>query len=318
MIWVTWRQHRVEALVAGIVLAVVALILLLTGREMISTYQTSGLASCSLKLLACVFVEENFINHFSAIVVFMGITLSTLPLLLGMFIGAPLISRELEQRTHRLVWTQSISRGRWLGTKLLLLISVTLLAFIALAALSAWWSGPWVAVQSLWSTYDFHGILLPIYSLFAFALGVAAGITVRRSVPAMGITIVLFVLLRVVIAFWLRPYFLPPLISLSVVDQPGPPSHTDWTIHIGTIDRSGQELTDIQIGQICPQLNGNGSAQAFAAFTTCEHDHGFQSRSFYQPVERYWLFQGIEAAIFLILALVLLASSTWLASKKIT
>jgi hypothetical protein len=318
MIWVTWRQHRTEALIAGIILAIVALILLLTGMEMISTYQTTGLASCSLKLPACSFVEENFINHFSTIVVFMGITLSALPLVVGMFIGAPLVARELEQRTHRLVWTQSISRGHWLGTKLLLLLSITLLAFIALAVLSSWWSGPWVAVHSLWSTYDFHGILLPVYALFAFVLGVAAGITVRRSVPAMGLTIVLFVLLRLVIAFWLRPYFLPPLTSLSVVYQPGPPSHTDWTVHIGTIDRNGQELSDIQIGQICPQLSGNGSAQAFAAFTTCELEHGFQSRSFYQPVERYWLFQGIEAAIFLILALVLLASSTWLASKKIT
>lgn len=318
MIWVTWRQHRIEALIAGIVLAIVALILLITGMEMISTYQNTGLASCTLKQPICSEVEGNFFNHFSTIVVFMGITLSTLPLLAGMFIGAPLVARELEQRTHRLVWTQSISRRRWLGTKLLLLISITLLAFIVLAALSAWWSRPWVAVQSLWSTYDINGILLPVYALFALALGIAAGIVVRRSVPAMGITIVLFVLLRVAIAFWLRPYFLPPLTSLSSVDQPGPPSHTDWTIHIGTIDRSGHELSDREIGQICPQLIGNGSADAFSAFTKCEQDHGFQSRSFYQPVEQYWLFQGIEAAIFLILAIVLLAPTTWLASKKIT
>jgi hypothetical protein len=318
MIWVTWRQHRIEAMIAGIVLVIVAIILLLTGMDMISTYQNTGLASCSLKLATCIQVEENFINHFGTIVVFMGITLSALPLLVGMFIGAPLVAREFEQRTHRLVWTQSISRRRWLATKLLLLFSCTLLAFIALAALSAWWSSPWIAVQSLWSTYDFHGILLPVYAFFAFALGIAAGIAVRRSVAAMGITIVLFLLLRLAIAFWLRPYFLPPLISLSSVDQQGPPSHTDWTIHIGTIDRSGHELSDIEIGHICPQLSGNGSAEAFAAFTKCEHDHGFQSRSFYQPVERFWLFQGIEAAIFLILAIALLAPTTWFASKKIT
>jgi hypothetical protein len=318
MIWVTWRQHRIEALIAVIVLVIVALLLLLTGREMISTYQATGLASCSLMMTTCSQIEENFINRFSPIVSFMGITLSALPLVVGMFIGAPLVARELEQRTHRLIWTQRISRGRWLATKLLLLLSIMLLAFIALAALSAWLSGPWVAVQSLWGTYDFHGILLPVYALFAFALGIAAGITVRRSVPAMGITLLLFLLLRVTIAFWLRPYFLPPLTSLSVVDQPGPPSHTDWTIHIGTIDRSGQELSDIEIGHICPQLNGNGSAEAFSAFTACELGHGFQSRSFYQPVERFWLFQGVEAAIFLVLALALLAPAIWLARKKIT
>ena len=292
MIWVTWRQHRLEALIAGILLAI--------------------------QQPACGELEGTFINNFATSINLITIALSALPLLAGMFIGAPLVARELEQRTYLLVWTQSITLMRWLGTKLLLLISITLLAFITLTALTAWWSTPWNAVTSPWSTYDVRGIVLPAYALFALALGIAAGILVRRSVPAIGITIVLFLLLRLAIMFWLRPYFLPPLTSISSLDQPGSPSRIDWTIHVGTIDRSGRELSDNQIGQICPQLSGNGSAAAFTAFRACEQEHGFQSRSFYQPVDRFWLFQTIEATIFLLLAIALLAPTAWIASKKIT
>lgn len=318
MIWVTWRQHRIEALIAGILLAIVVVILLVTGISMISLYQSSGLASCSPQQVVCGQLEGTFINHFNISVNFITIMLSTLPLLAGMFIGAPLVARELEQRTHRLVWTQSISRARWLGTKLLLLTGVTLVAFVWLTMLTSWWSSPWNAVITPWATYDVRGIVLPAYALFALALGIAAGILARRSVAAIGITIVLFLLVRVAITFWLRPYFLPPLTFISSFEQPGAPHRSDWTITVETIDRNGQPLSDNQISQICPQLIGNGSAAAFAAFQTCEKNHGFQSRSTYQPADRFWIFQAIESIIFLFLSLALLVPTTWLATRKIT
>ena len=37
-----------------------------------------------------------------------------LPLAVGVFWGAPLLAREVEQGTIRLVFTQSVSRRRWL------------------------------------------------------------------------------------------------------------------------------------------------------------------------------------------------------------
>ena len=40
------------------------------------------------------------------------------PLVLGLFWGAPLIAREIETGTHTLVWTQGVSRRRWLAGKL--------------------------------------------------------------------------------------------------------------------------------------------------------------------------------------------------------
>ena len=42
------------------------------------------------------------------------------PAIVGIFWGAPLIARELETGTHRLVWNQTVTRTGWLATKLAL------------------------------------------------------------------------------------------------------------------------------------------------------------------------------------------------------
>ena len=46
-----------------------------------------------------------------------GSGLILLAAVIGVFWGAPLVARELEQGTQRLVWTQSVTRRRWFSTK---------------------------------------------------------------------------------------------------------------------------------------------------------------------------------------------------------
>jgi hypothetical protein len=60
-------------------------------------------------------------------VIFVGLLLLVLPMLAGMFWGAPLVAREVEHGTHRLVWTQGVSRLRWATTKIGL-VSVAVLS----------------------------------------------------------------------------------------------------------------------------------------------------------------------------------------------
>src|SRR5207237_7050931 len=62
------------------------------------------------------------------------------PLFVGLFWGAPLVSREIEHGTHRLVWTQSVTRRRWIGTKLALIGGAAFVGAAAFAALVTWWS----------------------------------------------------------------------------------------------------------------------------------------------------------------------------------
>ena len=117
-------------------------------------------------------------------------------LCIGVFWGAPLIAREFETGTYRLAWTQSVTRTRWLAVKL----GVVGLASIAVAGLLSlmvtWWSSPIDRVNAdrfrlgIFAERD----IVPIgYAAFAFALGVTAGLLIRRTLPAMAATLVAFV-----------------------------------------------------------------------------------------------------------------------------
>ena len=61
---------------------------------------------------ACGTALQQFNNQYGTLNL-VGILLIFLPLLVGLFYGAPLVAREVEHGTHRLVWTQGISRRHW-------------------------------------------------------------------------------------------------------------------------------------------------------------------------------------------------------------
>ena len=131
-----------------------------------------------------------------------------LPAVIGVFWGAPLVARELENGTHRLVWTQSISRTRWLATRVGLVGLFALAGAAAVTALVSWWCGPIDDALNAGATsgsgfleqtrmqpviFAARGIVPIAYTAFAFALGVTAGTVLRRTVPAMALTLVVFV-----------------------------------------------------------------------------------------------------------------------------
>src|SRR6185312_16879379 len=126
MIWMTWRQHRREALIVAVAVAAMAVYLIVTGRAMYSDYfqVTHGwsVARCQQDLQQQSNLCESLVGAF-----FDKYTLKTqpvligffvLPPLLGVFVGAPLVARELESGTFRLIWTQSVTRLRWSLTKI--------------------------------------------------------------------------------------------------------------------------------------------------------------------------------------------------------
>jgi ABC-type transport system involved in multi-copper enzyme maturation permease subunit len=120
MIWLTWRQHRGEAFVVGGVLAVLAVFLVVTGRNMADTFQQLGVGACltgSASNPHCDAITSGFQDQFGFVIGAVA-WLNVIPVLLGILVGAPLVARELEAGTHRLVWTQGITRWRWLTAKL--------------------------------------------------------------------------------------------------------------------------------------------------------------------------------------------------------
>src|SRR5262249_38714069 len=117
MIWLTWRQHRKQLLFSVLGLAALAVFMYPTGRAMRSDFARLGLSACADQMhgpgnSACDTVMRQFTDRWAPFTL-VGLLFLVLPLLVGLFWGAPVVAREVEHGTHRLVWTQGVSRRQW-------------------------------------------------------------------------------------------------------------------------------------------------------------------------------------------------------------
>ncbi|MEW1634228.1 ABC transporter permease [Streptomyces sp. NPDC093801] len=123
-----------------------------------------------------------------------GNALGWLPLLFGVFLGAPLVAADREQGTARLVTTQSVTRGRWLLWKLGFALALAALTTGVLGLVYGWWwrsAGPLAAADWLnGGLFASSGPVLVATALFTTSLGIAVGALLRRAVPAMTLTFV--------------------------------------------------------------------------------------------------------------------------------
>jgi ABC-type transport system involved in multi-copper enzyme maturation permease subunit len=318
MIWLIWRQHRAELMASGLVLALILLVLLVTGIHITDVSQSTNLLSCASKHLDCSSAQNtvsNYItNHAFGSATFYNIFqyfLLALPLLLGMFVGAHLVAREFEQGTYRLVWTQSISWSHWLCMKIALLACFVVCATGILYGVFIWWKTPALAAFNnpwLYSNYDIWGFVPIAYTLFALVLGIAAGTVVRKTVPAMAITLIVFVVLRVLIEIFLRPYLLPPLVMVRPISimQPVPIPAQSLIISYST-EQYGKPVS-AELGDVCSTRFSQGeTTEVYSTkYSQCLANHGFQNKVVYQPLDRLLLFQGMESSIYIFLAVILL------------
>ncbi|MEO6888915.1 MAG: ABC transporter permease subunit [Ktedonobacteraceae bacterium] len=234
-----------------------------------------------------------------------------LALLIGVFIGAPLVAREREHRTHYLVWLQSTTRGHWLAVKLGLIAVFTLLAFGALSLLTTWWGEPLSATMGPWFLYDVRGFMLPAYALFGLMLGVAVGTFTRRTVLAMAFTFVIFFVVFTVMHFT-YPYLVPPLsrtFALSTNRDTRWGGPTDLVLYAGYADSEGHETGEIST--YCGFQRTLADPDYGTLADRCIKDHHLQWKIVYQPAERFWLLQAVEATILCVLAVLLVPLSFW-------
>jgi hypothetical protein len=141
MIWLTWRQHRLQAVTALGVLALLAIFLVVTGRQMTSYLHSTGLAVCLRRHASCGSLSQLFENRYGTLLNDIAY-LNFLPMLAGMFWGAPLLAREYEQGTDILAWTQTVSRRRWLAVKLTAFTAAAIAAATGFSLLFGWWVRP--------------------------------------------------------------------------------------------------------------------------------------------------------------------------------
>jgi ABC-type transport system involved in multi-copper enzyme maturation permease subunit len=142
--WLTWRQFRAQAIAGYAAAALVAAFFAITGWEILDGISSSGLEQCLAQgLSGCDELSSSWAQRYNAYQYALPLLL-VVPGLFGMFWGAPLIARELEQGTHRLVWTQGVTRGRWLASKLAIILGSAVVASGLLALTMTWWINPFV------------------------------------------------------------------------------------------------------------------------------------------------------------------------------
>ncbi len=301
MTWLIWRQHRNQAAFAAISLGALAIIFAITGVHMAATYH-SALRTCAATR-TCDSVGDGLFNGDGAIIDLANFTV-VVPLLIGLLWGAPLLASEIEEGTHKLIWTQTVTRRRWLAGKAIALFGAALIVGAVLAVAVTWWSRTLdLSQQNRFDKFDIQGVVPIAYALFAAALGLTAGIVIRRTLPALTATLAIVVGLRIVVANYLRPHFMTPVTKLvSVLSTGNGLSGSNWMLHSHMVDAAGRSVapnaTLSALPVACRQYIGTTRTQIFS----CLAGQGWHEKLVYHPANRFWLFQGIESALFVVLA----------------
>lgn len=318
MFWMSWRQFRAQAAVAAVALLVAAVYLLILGTQIRHTYH-GDLARCHDD---CVGALQDFQHVYQTRVYVLDGILVILPALLGAFWGAPLVARELEAGTHRLVWNQTVTRRRWLTIKLLSGVLAGATVTGTLSALLTWAASPFDQVAGdrfsalLFGTRN----LAPVaYAVFAFTLGAVLGLTIRRTVPTMALTILVFTIVQFVVPSQLRPQFQAPVTTTRPMT-----ADTLASLTFLGADASirGLQIPGAWVTSTSRMLTPTGQpvdqAQYNACLAACLPSLKLHVTVAYQPGTRYWTFQWLESTLYLCVSLLLAAFGLWRIQRRPT
>ena len=344
MIWLTWRQLRVQVAAAALGAVAVVVVAAMTGprlaeiaRRATSVYDTMTGSERTL--------------HTAGIVL-----LAVAPAVIGAFWGAPLLARELEAGTHRLAWNQSITRTRWLATKLGMTVLFAAVAVGVISLAVTWWAQPVDGVTgnargALPSrltpiSFAMRGLAPVGYTVFAVVLGTTLGAVLRRTLPAMAVTLALYIAVQIAVPLWVRPHLAPPVsatiaASRSTLDgMSTDPDGSNTTVSVHTADRGDWILTDETVdpaghptalpawfGSCLPAPGptpggdaGSSVAHAVSPDVCLQRltDAGYRQHVTYQPANRFWRLQATETALFVGLSALLGALCVWWVRRRIT
>jgi hypothetical protein len=337
MIWLTWRQFRGQLLATLGLLALLTAYLLYLGYSIRNNY-TSDIVNC-LPANGCQLddAKDRFIQDYRNLVTIPAIILIALPAIIGVFWGTPLITRELETNTHRLVWNQSITRTHWLAIKLTVVGLAAVVTTAILSLLLTWAASRYD--QTVGNRFDPLSFasrnVAPLgYITFAFILGTTIALFVRRTVPAMAATLLIVAVAQLLLPTITRPYLRPPVTESIAYDAKV--NDAGAVLDIGR-DRPlavlGYAIPGaLTLNDEAPLLDSSGKTMYASDVQSCladsnpapaETDDGedpldaciasknlhFDVKS--QPASRYWSFQWLEAGAFFALGLALSGLAFW-------
>jgi ABC-type transport system involved in multi-copper enzyme maturation permease subunit len=240
--------------------------------------------------------------------------------LVGLFCGAPLFARELEQGTHVLAFTQSVSRIRWMTSKIGVTAAPALVVVVALQLLVEWWVGaagkigPLAGGPYFYATFGTSGLAPVAYTLFAFSLGMFVGAASRRTLVAMTVTLAVTVVLRYVLSSVQK--FLVP--AQRIVSDDPTVSKLDpgsLTVYGGYLDANGNVVPNAS--NAIMNCGSKGDTAPVTDTAACYREQGL-AKWFADvvPADAAGSVHLVEAAIYIGLAVVFVLGTGWAVRRQ--
>jgi hypothetical protein len=342
MTWLTLRQHRVQ-LVGLLALAIVlALGIWLVAEYSVRSRAELGIDSCVPERTTIqtpsgpqvIALGNNCAELLAAwqarigLLRYLFMMVYVVPALVASYLGGPLFATEFERGTHRLAWTQGISRLRWAALKLGIVLAVALVATVILAAVG----GPSRVLIGMgrqatgvrpFEGFDLEGPALVSYMVFGIAAAAFIGAWSRRILVGMFVGLLVFGIARVAV-YTVRPWYQVPVtvpyesLSRAYLVHPGDPTPPDqipndaWIVDVPPVDPEGRQVPRERVDSLLSEYHRGGvvwlGRPNDAAYLA---EHGVYRRAGYQPADRYWTFQAIEAALFTGLAALCVLLTLW-------
>ena len=318
MAWVTWRQHRLALGGVAALLGALAVWMWILGLQVHHAYAAAvachpaGSVICD-DMFSSFDVKDGFLAN--------GLMLQAVPALIGAFVGAPVLARELETGTFRYAWTQGFGRWRWALAKLVLLAVAVTIAVGLFSVLLSWYYQPYFAVSNPTphtpfapGLFNLRGVGFAAWTLAAFAIGALAGMLIRRVVPAIVAALAVYAGLAFAAGAYLREHYQTPVVTSSLNVPSSAWITSQWWTKGGAFAWAGRPPMNV-LDQIVCTFPGPGKP-SMLSLEECVARHGYTQWTSYQPPSRFWPFQWIEGGWLLALSVLLIAATIWLVRRR--
>jgi ABC-type transport system involved in multi-copper enzyme maturation permease subunit len=341
VIWIAWRYQRSVAIALALLALVVIGFTIVTGiiqHHYLIEYTGAPCHGSELTTLArgdyCGKLDSRYSQtvNFDIYIKVAGYAIAPV---VGAILGLLALASELDQRTARLPWTQSISRSRWLAAKVAVGAASVAIILIPTAVVFSWWYGA-IGDSDVLARQNFGiaGWDLVAYGLFMFALTILLGVVIRRVGWTLAAAVLLFLVVDVVFPSSVREHLVTPTIhpySIGVTFSNGTvESHSEpypanaWLLVEGIAPRSTVGIptwneisrADMNVERCMSKSPRSTHNEVVSVQSHCYKTLHVENVSAYISSNEFWTLQLREGLLYLAFGIILLGG-TWAYVRRI-
>ncbi|HEV8545783.1 MAG TPA: hypothetical protein VGQ64_05790 [Candidatus Limnocylindrales bacterium] len=189
----TFQMHRFEL----IAISIFTLVLVVASYYVAGQLDAVGYGPCATATSPsanCEVLGQRFFSIDSSQASPVMALIAILPYVAGLFLGAPIVARELERGTTRLAWSLEPSRVRWyLARTVPVLIFVVLLSFAAGVAADHLYQArsPGIDMTNAFDGYGYRGGLIAVQALVIAVGALGLGAVTGRVLPTVILALII-------------------------------------------------------------------------------------------------------------------------------